>query len=86
MSMLLADLDDAAWEVRVSPPFKGTPMFSVEPGARSDESRLNQGLMIALGALNRMCPGPWRKDVQLDADSGYVLLLNRGSHRAGRAA
>jgi hypothetical protein len=31
MSMLLGDLDDAMWQVRVSPPFRGIANFSVQP-------------------------------------------------------
>lgn len=31
MSMLLADLDKAQWEVRVGPPFKGMPLYSIDP-------------------------------------------------------
>lgn len=31
LSVLLADLDEGQWEVRVSPPFKGLPLYSIDP-------------------------------------------------------
>lgn len=86
MSSLLADLDDGAWEAWVSPAFNGVPMFSVEPGSLSDEARLNQGLRVALGALNRMRPGRWRKEVCLQAGSGLVLIYNLDVAQSGVVA
>jgi hypothetical protein len=86
ISRLLSDLDAGMWELRVSPAFNSAPMFSVEPIANSDEARLNRGLTVALGALNRMRPGHWRREVHLRPNYGFVLLVDDGPRQAGEGA
>jgi len=72
MSSLLGVLDGGMWEVRVSPPFRGVPNFSVEPHGIDPQSRLDRGLNSALHALNTVRPGRWL--LRADVQAGYVVM------------
>lgn len=77
MSHLLGVLDDGMWEVRASAPYRGAPIYSVQPQRKSPELRLEEGLRISVGALTNLRPGTWRKEVCLSG--GFALLIHSTS-------